>query len=334
MNTDTFITIHGQEYPLQFTDKFEGKIGGTIYRYLSYDDKGDVQACINFTFSIDAVAAWNSLGHYKEDELLPIASQLLSHVEIPITEDELNKFLPNCLSVVVTVVRSENGSVVFDKDSKTLSIDCFNSPHELIRKVAYGGKITRDKVEAEVIRNVGIATIENGHNHESLAKLSQSLLIPDKILHSSIKSLLIKEVLMPIGSPIDQLGLQAFYKLSPKGLQIYEKGELSDSKTSHVYIGTNYGNAISSVGDNNRITQKMHIDSINNNLSELEVEVNKHYKGQDKQELGLLVNEVKTLIHDPNNKPKITSLLGKILSRTSEVSQIAQLVVTILSQLN
>jgi hypothetical protein len=65
----------------------------------------------------------------------------------------------------------------------------------------------------------------------------------------------------------------------------------------------------------------------------VQLEVNQNIKGADKDDVEKLIHEIKELLPDHTAKPKIRKLLGKILTKTSEVSQIVQLISTILIQL-
>lgn len=115
----------------------------------------------------------------------------------------------------------------------------------------------------------------------------------------------------------------------------YVRNNFEISSISRIVIGDQIigGDKITASTSGNHspvVIQSKNVNILNQTIEKLEYEIEHNYKGSDKDELIRQVQEIRQLSGNKKNYPKITSILGNLLSKTNNIASIVSAVFQLL----
>lgn len=329
------VNLADKIFPIEYVEEWplrEGINPGIMFRIIDAD-KDEVMGCIAAYISTTTLAIWNNKWGGKKvvNETLPdLFAAILPH--IPISENIHNIHNLYALqggTCYKVVIDSQTSSIM--SDSSGTHIRAGENPEELVKRIVYSGKLTDESVEKEILKLLYTYRLESHNTKLLVGDIQNSLFIPEGFFSRCIDYLKEKGY---VDILYDTSQTMVSASITVQGIE-YVRNNFKTSAMSQVVMGDQIvgGDKISasSTGDNSPVIIKSQgVNLINQNIEKLEYEIEHNYAGEDKRALLKEVEEVKQLLGDKKNHSKITSILGGLLSKTSDVATIASTIIQLL----
>lgn len=328
------VNLADKIFPIQYVEDSplrEGINPGILFRIID-DGKDEIIGCIGAYVSSTTLAMWNNNWNGKKvtrDTLPSLFATILPYIPIAENIDKIQSLYLQGGSCYTVRVNSQDPDL--QSDSSGTHIKGGLNPDELVKRIVYSGKLTDEAVEREILKLLYNYRLESHNTKLLVGEIQNSLFIPENYFNRCLDYLRQKEF---VDLLVDTSQIVVSASISIPGVE-YIRNNFRLSEVSQVIMGDQIigGDKISAstTGADSPIVIKSHnVSLIHQSIKKLEYEIEHNYQKNDKQELLGQVKEIKALAGDRKNYSKIASMLGNLLTKTSEFASIASAIIQLL----
>lgn len=317
------INLAGKVFEIELTEDKIARSGVLGYGFLFIvreRNTDEVGACLSVFVAPTTIKVWgNNYSDFTEETIKRIFLTILPRVPIPVNIAQVKQLYPECLKVVI---HPENTG--YDQNKKTMYIKGHDSPEKLVSRLIFGGEFEDEQVEKEVLKFLYNYRQEYPTTKIRVDELQKYLFVPQDPLTRSL-DFLDKENLVDLQKDTSQNNVSV--AINNNGVKYVRSNFKQIPESPQLIMGDQIkGDKITTrtSGDQSPVIVKSSNISVVYGLTDkLKGQIEKDYKGDYKKELLSQTEKVKELSKNKKNNSKIRAILGKMLTRTSEVATIA-----------
>ena len=330
MSRKTYINLSGKAYPVELDNDLVYARNGFDkgFLFVIKNDKGQHIGCLSTFISMTTSAVWGSQNALSVEGKSSLFQRILPHVPFPLTISDFASCYPNCIQLIVGT--SDTGYL---EQQKTQIVRGYGNPQELVDNLIFNGVVDEDEVQKDILTYLYDEHLENLSSYTNTGKLAKELFISEQMAFRCLQYLS-DEGYIEGKSTLDSGGF-AFSKITTPGVR-YVKSSFQQIKAGGgvIIMGDFIGNDkistnVQGIGNDttvkSTVVNSFNLSLVQQKVDELKTMIEEEYSGADKAELIEQVEQINELASDEKNFPKIRGILGGILTRTSEVAQIAAL---------
>lgn len=307
----TTVNLKGKVYPVEYRgDKIkENLLTGILFKVL--DPKVDnTIGCIACYVSATVIAIWrnNWNKEFTEEVMINIFKMILPHIDSPVGIDILKQKYPSCIKVIIT-----SGDRRYDQNENAMYIRGRDNPESLIQEFVYDGKPEDSEVEQEVLKILYGHWLESYNTEILVKKLEDRLFIPQKTLFRNLDFLEKENLIDSIKADQGWVSVG----ITSAGIKYVRNKFQKFSLGSKIIIGDQIkGDKITAKTSGSSSPVIIKSQNISIAFEEIEAEI-KTTDISNKQEILVLLDQLKQEVMQKNDPEKIKGLLGEIKKKGS-----------------
>lgn len=296
--------------------------------FLIKNKKGKTVGCLSTFISLTTRSIWNHQIQLTPEIIEDLFLRIIPHVQFKPNLSDFSSVYPECIQLYIDT--RDDG---YDEKHKIQILRGHESPQELVDHVIFNGEMNEEKVQEAILTYLYDIHLENLSQYTNTGILAKKLFVSEKIVFRCLQYLS-DDGYVEGKSTLDSGGY-AFSKITTEGVRYVRANFQKVSGGSGLIIMGDYigNNKVSThvSGNKNQTTvlgsvnNSLNSSVTNNKIEEFKTIIENEYVGSDKTELIEKINLIKNLSNNDNNSSKIRSILGEILTKTSEFAQIASL---------